>query len=145
MISMIKKAKILNRPWLLSIVGGFFLLVSVFLLYVGLVLQTVSLRMDQLKSERPTVFYGVFPPLKKGDFFKQAQIETLLADVGFRKSRSLQGLPEGEFAWEGSGGADKSLLLHRPAFEGAGRNLEQVKVRVALIETHSGMLQVGIS
>jgi len=141
MFSMPKKEKNKLRSTLLVVCGVFFLFVSFFLLYTGLVLQTVSSRMEQLKSERPTVFYGVFPPLKKGDFFNPSQLETLLTDVGFRKSRSLEGLPESEFAWE-SGGGGKSLLIHRPAFEGAGRKLEQMKIRVAFTDSESGNVAV---
>lgn len=101
------------------------------LLGVG-ILHQISSRIDRLKSNRPSIFYGNYPPLKRGDVFAINQLENLLLDVGLRKSKSLEGLPEGEFAWEADTPTGKSLLIHRPIFQGAGRKLEQVKVRLQL-------------
>lgn len=132
MFSMIKK------PFLWIFISSFF----VALLYVWFILYQVSERINQLRTSRPTVFYGVFPALKRGDVFSVPQLETFLNDIGFRKSRSFDGLPEREFAWESSSTSSRSLLIHRPAFDGAGRKLEQFKVRVSFFEKDFGIVEV---
>jgi len=111
--------------------GIFSSIVLLFVFYLAWILHTVSPRIEQLRNTRPSVFYGVFPPLKRGRHFPITEFETFLSDMGFRKSRSLEGLPVGEFAWEPDSSGKKSLLLHRPAFEGAGHGLERLKVRVS--------------
>ncbi|MFM8268795.1 MAG: transglycosylase domain-containing protein, partial [Pseudomonadota bacterium] len=127
-----------KKPFLWIVLSGF--LSS--LLYVWFVLYQISERMDQLRTNRPSVFYGVFPALRRGDIFTLPQLETFLTDVGFRKSRSFDGLPEREFGWESSAPSSRSLLIHRPAFDGAGRKQEQVKVRISFVEKEFGVLEV---
>jgi len=143
MFSMVKRMSSKTKSKALILLSSFLSVFLLVFLYFWFVLQQVSERIDQLRSNRPTVFYGVFPALKRGDAFTVSQLETLLADMGFRKSRSLESLPEGEFAWEDSTKDGKSLLIHRPVFDGIGRKLEPFKVRVSFSERDSGSFEIG--
>ncbi|NBX93290.1 MAG: hypothetical protein EB078_06540 [Proteobacteria bacterium] len=127
---------------LLTALGIFCSLGLFFILYLAWILHTVSPRIEQLRSNRPSVFYGVFPSLKKGRHFPVSEFENLLADMGFRKSKSLDGLPVGEFAWENQSASQKTLLIHRPAFEGAGRGLDRLKVRIAFVPLEKGSWEI---
>jgi len=142
MFSMIKRPHLKIQSRGLIVLGTLASIFLISLLYSWFVLHQVSERIDQLKSNQPTVFYGVFPALKRGDVFSVTQLETLLTDVGFRKSRAVDGLPEREFAWEASPTSSRSLLIHRPLFDGVGRKLEQLKVRISFFEKESGTLEV---
>ena len=131
MFSMVNRNRTRFYSLGLTVLGIFSSIVLLFVFYLAWILHTVSPRIEQLRNTRPSVFYGVFPPLKRGRHFPITEFETFLSDMGFRKSRSLEGLPVGEFAWEPDSSGKKSLLLHRPAFEGAGHGLERLKVRVS--------------
>lgn len=142
MFSMIKRPSSKTQSGALILLVSLTSLLILAGLYYWFVLNQVSERIDQLRSNRPTVFYGVFSALKRGEVFTVSQLEVLLTDIGFRKSRSLEGLPDREFAWESGSKSGKSVLIHRPAFDGAGRKLEQIKVRVSFSERESGVLEV---
>lgn len=137
MFSMVNRNRTRFYSLGLAVLGIFSSVVLLFVFYLAWIIQTVSPRIEQLRNTRPSVFYGVFPPLKRGRHFPLSEFETFLSDMGFRKSRSLDGLPVGEFAWEPDSSDKKSVLLHRPAFEGAGNALERLKVRVSFEKAES--------
>jgi type II secretory pathway component PulL len=91
MFSMIKRPHLKIQTGGLIVLGTLASIFLISLLYIWFVLHQVSERIDQLKSNQPTVFYGVFPALKRGDVFSVTQLETFLTDVGFRKSRAVDG------------------------------------------------------
>lgn len=111
-------------------------------IYLAWIYQQVTGRIEEFKTTRPSLFYGVFPPIKKQEKFTSSQLENFLKDVGLRFRKSPVGLPVGDFIWEEQGPEKSSVLIHRPAFEGAGRRLEALKIRLQLEPAETNRMEV---
>jgi len=110
--------------------------------YLGVIYQKITSRIEEFKTVRPSVFYGVFPPLVKEEVFTFSQLENFLNDVGLKERKGQGGLPVGEFVWEEQGSEKSSILIHRPSFEGAGHSFEALKIRIILKGTEASKFAV---
>ena len=130
---------------------GFLILLSVFVgvfavcvgIYTLLVIQRIDLRMAQLRGAIPTQFFGSFPPLRLEQAFFKSQLKELLEYEGFGERPAGSDLVEGEFLWE-RGTGNRSLLILRPSFEGAGLALPRLTARVSLEDKGNQWIVKGI-
>src|SRR5262249_50644882 len=83
-------------------------------------------------------FYALFPSFRLKQRFTFPEIQSYLFDQGYEEKRSPDGLLPGQYNL----GREKGvviLTLRRPAFAGAGRPLEELRVRLDF-EEQAGVL-----
>lgn len=127
--------------WLLVVLVLIAIPILFLSVYLTIVVRNVDDRMTQMRSQRSSQFFGVFPPIQKQQKFQKSELVLLLKDIGLVEKRSTDDLIAGQFAWETS--EKPTLLIYRPPFEGAGRAFDRERVRLELEPIEGQMLEVN--
>lgn len=130
----------MRRPLILAAIL-IIVCVGSLLFYIDSINQMIDDRIGQLHNSRASVFYALYPPLHKGQRFRNKELQFFLEDQGYEKSKTPDDILPGEFTWEKSAEGTSQLTLYRNSFSGAGHQLDKLKVRV-IFDTAGGYLTI---
>jgi len=121
----VKKIAFWLIPILLLLVIGAIALPA---LYIGIITARIDTRIEELHNAIGTKFYAWFQPLKKGQVFQPSELRAFLNQIGFEERKNADELVAGQFAWK----SPETLIVVRPKFDGAGRNLARLTYQLSL-------------